>query len=125
MDPDRRAEVADADLRARVQALAHEEEGLIPSLLDRWYPWSTPNVTYIVAQGRKAIPLLVEALDGPSPTQVIYAAYCLQQMKASEGRSVAERRLAEYTARGGSLDFDEHSAAEAIRDYLVSLDAKE
>jgi hypothetical protein len=63
-------------LKAKVEAL--ENQPLGPSSLGSAVARESDNVSEIIAEGEKAVPFLVEALnERKKPVLVGYAAYCL------------------------------------------------
>jgi hypothetical protein len=103
------------ELRRRVDALS--EQGFGWASLGVPDPTRTEDVDYIVRQGRKAVPLLIEALKSGDDVKVGYAAFCLELMKSPEGLDTAKHRLAAI-ARTEESNWKKTFARNCLEQYL-------
>jgi len=104
------------ELRKCVDALSEESFGTMD--LGTPAPFQNENVTYIISQRKKAIPLLVNALKDGDCVKVGYAAYCLMLMKASEGSTIARQKLAELHT-SDDISYKRYFAMNCLEDYLA------
>ena len=112
----------EASLKAKVEAL--ENQPLGPSSLGSATPLELPNVSHIIAEGDKAVPFLVEALDQENkPVLVGYAAYCLKQIRTDKGKDPAIRLYKQFYKRRLRLTGEEPFAFNQLILYLNEISA--
>ena len=109
-------------LKAKVEGLEKQPVG--PSSLGSSTPFESPNVTEIIAEGDKAVPFLVEALNQENkPVLVGYAAYCLRRIKTDKGKDSAIRVYKRFYKRRSRLTYEEPFAFDQLTLYLIEISA--
>ena len=79
----------------------------------------TPEVNAVLSRGGTAIPALRAALRSENPVLVGYAAFCLEQLGAQEGKEEAQAALGRFEASTSTFDTD--FAVGALKSYLQAL----
>ena len=80
-------------------------------------------IHYIVGQGDKGVPLLIEALQSEDCVKVGYAAYCLEQIGSIDGVDTARKRLAEIS-KSNEPHYKKAFARNCLEEYLMSKDRR-
>ena len=111
-----------ASLKSKVEAL--ESQPLGPSSLGAATPFESPNVTEIIAEGEKAVPFLIEAVQQENkPVLIGYAAYCLRRIKTDKGKEPALSLYKKFYKRRGRLTGEQPFAFNQLTLYLIEISA--
>src|SRR5262249_8263127 len=78
---------------------------------------------YIVEQGGKAGPLLIDAIRSDDCLKVGYVAFCLKQIGSTDGVDVATKRLTQIS-KSNELHYKKRFAERCLEEYLMLKDRR-
>ena len=80
------------------------------------------NMDYLIRHGKQSTPFLIEALNSLNKYKVGDAAYCLEKIRAAEGKAAAEAVLSKLKSKEKQdLWNDEYYALPLLESYLRSI----